>query len=302
MPAVSVLIPTFRRPEGFRRAAASVFAQTYRDQVELIGVDNSPEGSALPVFAALAAEAPLAFRWVHEPNPGVANARNAAVRLARGKFVAWLDDDQEAPPHWLEALIGVRRETGAQSVFGPVLAKAAGADAMFFERLYARRGPRRSGPIERPYGIGNSMQPRVLFDEASPFDALTNETGGEDDALFASWRNAGGTFAWAADAAVIEHIAPERLHLSHGLRRAFAYGQGPCELAAARRDYSALARHVLIGAAQAALYGAAAAVCAAASRPHALSLLDRAARGAGKMFWFRPQKFYGAALSRNQPA
>lgn len=302
MPTVSVLIPTFRRPEPFRRAAASVFAQSYRERVELVAVDNSPEGSALSLFQALERVAPMQFRWAHEPRPGVANARNAALALASGDFVAWLDDDETAPPGWLEALVRVRRETGAQSVFGPVRAMAQGADKRFYENLYSRKGPRRSGLIAAPSGIGNSLQPRSLFDESAPFCATSNETGGEDDLLFASWRAAGATFAWAADAEVIEHIGPERLRLSHGLKRAFAYGQGPCELAWSARDYFALARHMWVGAGQAAVFGAAAACLFATGQRSFLPALERSARGAGKMFWFRTQKFYGEALARSQLA
>lgn len=299
---VSVLIPTFRRPASFARAAHSVFAQQSVTDVELVAVDNSPEGSALETFRGLAADAPIPFRWAHASNPGVAHARNAAVALAQGRYVAWLDDDEEAHPRWLAALIAVREATGAQSVFGPVRAKApAGTNnAAFFENLYTRAGAPYSGPIHGAYGIGNSLQPRALFDEPAPFDAAMNETGGEDDLLFASWAEAGATFAWSHEAIVTEHLDTTRLTLKHALKRAFAYGQGPCETAWAQRDYVSLARHMSIGAAQAAVYGAGAALTLPAPE-RSLAFADRAARGAGKVFWFRPQRFYGEALAR-QPA
>src|SRR5262249_20130420 len=117
---ISVLIPTFRRPDSFIRAARSVFAQHCGEKIELIAIDNSPEGSALEAFRMLDAEAPFPFRWAHAPKPGVAQARNVALSFARGEFVAWLDDDEEASPHWLAELLAVRKQTGAQSVFGPV--------------------------------------------------------------------------------------------------------------------------------------------------------------------------------------
>jgi succinoglycan biosynthesis protein ExoM len=295
---VSVLIPTFRRPEGFRRAALSVFAQKNAGEIELIAVDNSPEGAALNLFREIEAESPIPFRWIHEPRPGVAQARNAALPLATGDLVAWLDDDEEAPPHWLAALIAVRENTGAQSVFGPVRATADCVHRAFFERLYSRAGPTQSGSIDRAYGMGNSLQPRAMFDEPTPFDARANQTGGEDDLLFASWHEAGAAFAWAADAWVIEHVAPERTKLMHGVKRAFAYGQGPCETAWSMRDYKALARHMLVGAGQAAIFGLTAATLLTLRRSSGLVALDRAARGAGKVFWFFEQRFYGAA----QPA
>ncbi|MGD9979316.1 MAG: glycosyltransferase family 2 protein [Hyphomonadaceae bacterium] len=303
MTEVSVLIPTFRRSDSFVRAVRSVFAQQGVRAFEVIAIDNSPEGAAIETFKQIAAEAPVHFRWAHEPNPGVAQARNAAVRLARGQLVAWLDDDEEASPHWLSELIAVRRQTGAQSVFGPVRARAANetANSAYFESLYSRVGPAQSGVSARAYGMGNSLQPRSLFEEDTPFDRRADQSGGEDDALFASWAEAGAAFAWAADACVIEHLGAERTHLRHGLKRAFAYGQGPCETAWASGKYAALARHMCVGAAQAVAYGAASMLMLASSTPRALALLDRAARGAGKVLWFWEQRFYGEALAR-QPA
>lgn len=300
---VSVIIPTFRRPASFLRAARSVAGQSGVAQFEIIAIDNSPEGSALHIFRQFESETSIPFRWAHEPRAGVAHARNAAIKLARGNLIAWLDDDEEAPPHWLASLIAVRETTGAQSVFGPVRARAeSDKDHMsFYEALYSRTGATESGPSKRAYGIGNSLQPRVMFEEDAPFDARANQTGGEDDKLFAAWSEAGASFAWAADAWVIEHLGAERTRFAHGMKRAFAYGQGPCELAWARRNYAALLRHMAIGAGQSVAYAAASAIVVAGSTPQALMLLDRAARGAGKVFWFIEQRFYGEALAR-QPA
>lgn len=303
MTLVSVIIPTFRRPDSFLRAAQSVLAQRGVASFELVVVDNSPEASARAAFDMMAPDHRVPMRWVHEPRPGVAHARNAAIKAARGELVAWLDDDEEAPPHWLAALVAQRQQTGAQSVFGPVRARVAGepANAQFFETLYTRTGPTQSGASVHAYGIGNSLQPRSMFDEESPFDIAANQRGGEDDALFAAWSEAGARYAWATDAWVIEHLGPDRTRLAHGLKRAFAYGQGPCETAWSSRKFATLVRHMSVGAAQAVGYGAASAIVLAGSTPRALSLLDRAVRGAGKVFWFMEQRFYGEALAR-QPA
>jgi succinoglycan biosynthesis protein ExoM len=304
MTRISVLIPTFRRPEGFLRAARSVFAQIGVADIELIGVDNSPEGSALSAFHALATDAPMPFRWTHIAQPGVARARNAALALAQGDFIAWLDDDEEAPAHWLAALISVLRQTGADCVFGPVRARAPEASVhhAYLERLYSRLGSIESGVTDLSYGIGNSLQPRSFYVSTTPFDRAADETGGEDDRLFSAARKRGAYFAWAADAWVTEHIGAERARLTHAMKRAFAYGQGPCETAWAERNPLALARHMSAGAAQAIVYGAAALGACAVQNESAVSMLDRAARGAGKVFWFRPQRFYGAALAARQPA
>lgn len=293
MRGLSVLIPTFRRPDGVLRAVRSVFAQA-APETQVVVVDNAPEHSARHAIEMLAREAPCAFASGHERRAGVAHARNAALALAEGDLIAWLDDDQEAPRGWLEALARTQRETGADAVFGPVAARAAGPHAGYFEALYARSGPHVSGPSETAYGIGNSLVTRAALGEA-PFDPRANETGGEDDRFFAALAVRGGKFAWCAEGGVIEHVDPARLNVRHALKRAFAYGQGPCETAYDQRKYAALARHMSVGAAQGAVFGAAAAGAWALKRGNALDLADRAARGLGKVLWFRPQKFYGAA-------
>lgn len=304
MSLVSVLIPTFRRPDSFMRAARSVFAQRGVANIELIAVDNSPEGSALAAFEQLAPEAPIPFRWTHAPTPGVAQARNAALTMARGDLIAWLDDDEEATPEWLASLVAVRSATGAQAVFGPVRAQApkGAPNAGFYEHIYARTGPAESGLIGEYHGIGNSLQPRNMFEAGAPFDTDADQSGGEDDRLFSSWRDAGAKFAWAADAVVIEHLGVERTKLAHGLKRAFAYGQGPCETAWRERDRLALVRHMCVGAAQAVVYSVASFIVFAGSTPLALLMLDRAVRGAGKVLWFWEQRFYGAAALAAQPS
>lgn len=292
---VSVIVPTFRRPASFLRATRSVLAQQCPFTFELVVVDNSPEQSAFDQIEVLQSEAQIPLRIAHAPEPGVASARNAGLSLARGKYVAWLDDDEEAPPHWLAALIAVRRETGAQGVFGPVRACAPGGirHARFFERLYTRSGPAWNAPLASPFGVGNSLQPRALFAEG--FDPASDQSGGEDDRLFALWSEAGARYAWAADAWVVEHIDAKRTRLGYGFKRAFAYGQGPSAKAWRAKNWLALARHMSVGLAQTLVFAVLSAAMTLAPRASALTMLDRALRGAGKVFWFLEQRFYGAA-------
>ena len=65
---------------------------------EIVLVDNTAEGRLLATAAAYGGP----VRWIHEPNQGVSQARNAGVREARGTF-AFLDDDEEASPGWAAA-------------------------------------------------------------------------------------------------------------------------------------------------------------------------------------------------------
>ena len=301
-PLVSIVIPTCRRAEPLAKAAASALAQDFAGgAMELVVVDNDPAGSARAQVAALAPVAPFAVRYVHAPEPGVANARNAGVAAAAGGWIAFLDDDEIAPTAWLTALYATAGKFDADAVFGPVrtlLPNSATEHADYFERFFARIGPATEQPVETASGCGCSLVKKAAMPAGpEPFARERNASGGEDDLMFAEMKAAGARFAWSPEAWVWEAPEPARLTLGYTLRRAFAYGQGPCSAAAARGGRSRLSIPIAMatGAAQAAAYGLVAFGDWLIRSPMLPFSLDRAARGVGKVLWFSPFKigFYG---------
>ncbi|MET0294317.1 MAG: glycosyltransferase family 2 protein [Phenylobacterium sp.] len=300
---VSVVIPTVRRPAGLAVAARSALAQAGVDpqEFELIVVDNDPEGSAEATVRALRGGANFPVRYLHEREPGVANARNAGIAQASGEFIAFLDDDEEAPGSWLAALLAVQAGFGADVVFGPVRGRAPAKlkrHRAYLEQFFSRIGPDISGPIEHYYGCGNSLvRKAALPDPVRPFSSDRNHIGGEDDLLFGQMKAAGARFAWAADAFVWEDPIPQRLTLRYALPRAFAYGQGPSSACAAQSppDPVGVAYWMSQGLAQALLFGALAGLKWLVRAPDFAFTADRAARGLGKTLWWGPFKieFYG---------
>jgi succinoglycan biosynthesis protein ExoM len=305
---LAVLIPTFRRNDGLTRALHSVFQQSVIAD-EIIVADNSPEAGARELVDTLKIEAPCPLVYVHAPEPGVANARNAGFAGAKAERIAQLDDDQTAEPSWLEALSAMADKTGAAVVFGPVRAApgAASDDAVsqaWAERLYARTPHLTDGVIDKPWGCGNSLVDRSACALPNPvFDTLTNDIGGEDDLLFAEIAQRCGRFAWAGGAIVNEHVDPARVTRAALFKRSFAFGQGPSQTAADQHRWHGVALWMAIGLMQAALFGPAAllldALKAGSPRLRA-QLLDRASQAVGKVIWlnrFAP-RFYGAALAK----
>lgn len=296
-PRVSIVVPTQRRPEGLARALGSLVWQAGIDPdgVELIVADNDAAPSAKAAVEGLIAPFPVSY--VHEPRPGVANVRNAALAAAQGEFIAFLDDDEEAPPNWLASLLATQGATDADAVFGPVRGRAPDGvrHRAYLEDFFSRHGPEVSGPIDEPYGCGNSLIRRAALPHpTTPFDPSRNASGGEDDLLFAQMAAAGARFAWSAEAWVWEDPIPSRLNLAYALRRAFAYGQGPSEAAAAEKDGRRIAIWMLVGLAQAAMWAPIAAIKWLTFASDRAMPLDRMIRGLGKTFWFPPfsQSFY----------
>jgi glycosyltransferase involved in cell wall biosynthesis len=301
-PLVSIIIPTFRRPSRAVEAARSALAQKCDAPVEIVLVDNDPAGSALDVLRSLGTSARYPVTLVHEPSAGVANARNAGLRAARGEIIAFLDDDQIAPHNWLSELLRVQRETKADVVFGPVLTQLAAPPRDhrdYFEEFFSRDPQREEGEMRDFYGCGCSLLLRPALPSAEPFSPERNEIGGEDDLLFQRMQADGCRFAWAPLAVVLETPETSRVTLAYTLKRAFAYGQGPATQAWSKspRDLPAIPFWMAVGLAQSIVYGAVAAGSFLGKTERRAFAYRRFVEGLGKMLWFpfiKP-RFYGAA-------
>lgn len=302
-PAVTVVIPTFRRPDDLARAVESVFAQDHANPFDVLIVDNDPGASARAAAERLRSSLPAAITldYVHEPNAGVANARNAAVEAVRTRLVAFLDDDQTAESGWLAALMNCHSRFPAAVTFGPVravLPVPGSAHHAYLSEFFSRPEQSATGYIRKSFGCGNSLVDLSALPPARPvFDASTNETGGEDDILFNRIRVSGGCFAWAADAVTLEHVPASRAQLRYTLRRAIAYGQGPITLARRQSppDLMAILYWMVIGAGKLGLNSVLYAWGLITRNPDRAWNIDRAARGLGKLIWWVELRFYGAS-------
>lgn len=92
MPLFSVVIPVYNRPDGLLRAVRSCLTQSHAD-LEVIVVDD---GSAQPVAESLESLGDSRVSCIRvERNQGVSNARNVGMDNAAGRYVAFLDSDDE---------------------------------------------------------------------------------------------------------------------------------------------------------------------------------------------------------------
>lgn len=90
MTTVSIVTPTFNRARFLPDAVASVLAQTYQD-FELIIVDDGSTDDTKAVLEPFLSDARIRYHF--QPNQGQSRARNHALSMAKGQFVAFLDSD-----------------------------------------------------------------------------------------------------------------------------------------------------------------------------------------------------------------
>jgi glycosyltransferase involved in cell wall biosynthesis len=102
---VSVVVPTFNRPEFLSDALASVLAQDLDGEIEVIVV-NDGGSSVESVVAPYRGRRGRVVRLIElEQNLGVSNARNVAMRAASGDYVGFLDDDDLYRPGHLSSAV-----------------------------------------------------------------------------------------------------------------------------------------------------------------------------------------------------
>lgn len=101
---VTAVISTYNRPlDILKRAVSSILAQTYPN-IEVIVVNDYPQDAALSeqIRQMLRAMNPDIIYLVHEKNQGACAARNSGLKIAKGTYIAFLDDDDEWLPEKIE--------------------------------------------------------------------------------------------------------------------------------------------------------------------------------------------------------
>jgi glycosyltransferase involved in cell wall biosynthesis len=224
---VSVCIATYRRPESLGRLLEGLTKLgPGTPAFEVVVVDNDTAGSAAPVAASFSDRLPL--RFAVEPRRSVAHARNLSVALARGAFVAFIDDDEVPDPRWLAELHAAVSAAGADGGFGPVEVRFDDDVPAWIHRSAFFEGSVQPTGATVPWWrarTGNALIRRSsLGNRAEPFDPRLGSTGGEDTDLFYRMIRSGARFIAVESARVVERRSRHRSSGWWMLRRSFRQG------------------------------------------------------------------------------
>jgi glycosyltransferase involved in cell wall biosynthesis len=230
-PDISVAVCTYKRPELLGNCIKHLLRQTSKRRFEIVVVDNDADESAQSIIVACerkAKECNIPLRYLVEPEQNIALARNLAVSACRGKYVAFIDDDEYPSPDWLEKLVNVLETHNADGVFGPVypIFSDSFPDWMKNSPLFKR--------ADRPTGVritGGSaatnnalVKKQLLESRRGPFDKKFGRTGGEDTNLFSWLARNGYLLIWCNDAVVHEFQEEKRISATWHIKRNYRGG------------------------------------------------------------------------------
>lgn len=220
---IDVCICTFRRA-SLADTLASLHAQAGAPPFRIIVADNDDQPGAEAIIAAARTRG-LIVTYIHAPARNISIARNACIATATAPFIAWIDDDEQAPPGWLAGLRRALETAAADAVFGPVRAIYPPGAPVWAVRadLHSTRAVETASGVATGY-TSNALLRRAALGDLR-FDTALGRSGGEDTDLFWRMHARGARLAAAPDVPVTEAVDPARLTLTWLARRAFRSGQ-----------------------------------------------------------------------------
>jgi len=235
-PTISVVTPTYNRKEALARAIQSVLAQSYGGW-ELIVVDDASQDDPEDVVKSFADPRIIYVR--HSQNRGGGAARNTGIAKAQGKYVAFLDSDDEWFPEKLARDVAAFADGQVALVYcGKELVDPDG-------NLLLRRIPDWQGDVYRKLlahdFIGSCSRVAVRKD-------VLDATGGFDESLpsgqdWDMWVRAArmGTVAGVAECLVRRHLGHPQI--SGSLKRIYQGHRMVVEKHLKELDSALLSRH-----------------------------------------------------------
>ncbi len=210
VPTVTVVIPTYKRPEMVRAAVRSMFGQTLpASQYEVIVADSSPDDQVVSVVEGLAAEAPFTLKCCTKEPEGPGPSRNMGAGFGRGEFFAFMDSDCVATPRWLEEGLAAF-EPGVGIILGKTMPEPVVKRGVFSDYIQVES----EGFI---YATANIFYRREAFEQGNGFQydmgsGVNYRMGGEDIDLAWRLKRLGWGTGFAAGALVYHEVRPMPVH------------------------------------------------------------------------------------------
>jgi len=224
-PDFSVVVPTRHRTAQLATCLEALGGLDWpRDRFEVIVVDDGGDSHADPRILRMREQLDLTL--VAQTHRGPAIARNRGAALARGRFLAFTDDDCLPDPGWLSAFARRLDAAPGDAVGGrtvnalpddPYAAASQDLIAFLYDWHLDEPGDARF------FATNNLALPADRFRELGGFDPGWTLAAAEDRDLCDRWRGRGWGLSYAADA-VVGHA--HAMTLTTFMRQHYNYGRG----------------------------------------------------------------------------
>ncbi|MBR0449212.1 MAG: glycosyltransferase family 2 protein, partial [Clostridia bacterium] len=107
---VSVIMPIYNAEKYLADTLNSIFSQDYKD-IEIVLVDDCSKDNSANIIMEYQKEHPQIVYYLQEKNMGAGAARNKALELAKGQYVAFLDSDDIWLPDKISRQIELMKKT-----------------------------------------------------------------------------------------------------------------------------------------------------------------------------------------------
>lgn len=116
LPLITVIIPVYNVAKVLERCVHSVLDQTY-PHLEIILVDDGSTDMS-GKFCDVLAKQHFQIKVIHQPNAGLSAARNAALEIATGEYVTFVDSDDKIHPELVRSLYNLAQSTSTAIAIG----------------------------------------------------------------------------------------------------------------------------------------------------------------------------------------
>jgi glycosyltransferase involved in cell wall biosynthesis len=118
-PLVSVVMPCYNHERFVAETLRSVFRQTYRN-LELVVIDDGSRDASARMISETIRACPFLVRFHERENRGAPHTMNECIRMARGRYVAAINSDDQYGPERIEALTKMLSMSGMKWGFSGV--------------------------------------------------------------------------------------------------------------------------------------------------------------------------------------
>ena len=110
-PEISLIVPIYNVEKYLVKALTSIENQTFKN-FEAILVDDGSTDKSIDIIKEFC-EKNENFKFIQQENRGPAAARNSALEISTGKYIAFMDSDDFIEPEFLENMYNAAEENGA---------------------------------------------------------------------------------------------------------------------------------------------------------------------------------------------